>query len=515
VSGVVAPRAAFHQLRHDAPMRRPWCTLVCIADESATDLRETAASVDACGHDARLEVVDSVEAAAAAIADADGWIGFLDAGDTVVPGAMEQIAARVDGASSVDLLYSDEIVRDDAGRERARYKPAWSPDRLRCQPYTGRLTLARAALVASAGGLRPDLGGCAEFDLVLRVGERAREVAHIPRPLCVHLAGPTPYPRFATDDVARAIQVVDEHLARTGVEAVARPHRTAPGLLRLEPRLRSQPLVSIVIPTGGARRSVRGTEVTLVVGCVASILRRSTYSRIEIVCVLDDGVDASTREELARLAPGPVRFVDFDEPFHFSRKANRGVVAAAGDVVVVLNDDTEVRTPGWIEAMLMYALDSPVGAVGARLHFEDGSIQHAGVVGVGGNPGHAYHGFPAETVGHGANALVPGNFLAVTGACLMTRKAVFLEVGGMSGWFPESYNDLDFCMKVHRAGYRVVATPDAVLDHFESSSRDGHVAAHELDLIRRRWGRLLRADPFYNPNFRSGVADFDRALSSP
>jgi GT2 family glycosyltransferase len=184
-------------------------------------------------------------------------------------------------------------------------------------------------------------------------------------------------------------------------------------------------------------------------------------------------------------------------------------------MLVFLNDDTEVVSPGWIEAMLVYALDPAVGAVGARLLFDDGRIQHVGVVGVGGNPGHPYHGMPADTPGHGANALVPGNFLAVTGACMMTRRACFSEVGGLSTWFPSNYNDLDYCFKLDRAGYRIVATPDAVLEHFESSSRSGSVATRELELIRRRWGRLLRDDPFYGPGFPSGIADFEPATSTP
>jgi len=269
--------------------------------------------------------------------------------------------------------------------------------------------------------------------------------------------------------------------------------------------------VSIVIPTAGAHRVVRGAELDLVVNCVASILTRSTYSDLEVVCVVDTSVGAETRSALRDLDPERVRLVDHEGEFHFSRKVNSGVLAARGDVLVVLNDDTEVLTPGWLEAMLVYALDEEVGAVGARLLFEDGRIQHMGVVGVGGNPGHPYHGLPAETVGHGANALVPGNFVAVTGACLMTRRASYEAVGGMSPWFPANYNDLDYCLKLRAAGTRIVATPDAVLAHFESSSRSGTVASDELDLIRRRWGRILRDDPFYGPNFPSGIADYEPA----
>jgi GT2 family glycosyltransferase len=430
---------------------------------------------------------------------AGDWVGFLDEGDVLRPDAVARLLAHVDGAADVDVVYSDE--------ERF-HKPAWSPDRLRCQPYTGRLTMLRADAVRAVGGLRPELGACAEHDLVLRVGERARAVLHVPEVLCARPPDAAGYPSFPPGSVDLAVRVVDEHLARMGIEAVAAPHGTAPGLLRLEPRLRSRPVVSIVIPTAGTQRRVRGEDVTLVLNCVESVLSRSTYTELEIVCVVDEATDAATCRALLALDADRVRLVAHEGPFHFSRRVNRGVLAAKGDVLLVLNDDTEVESPGWIEAMLLYALDPAVGAVGARLHFEDGRIQHMGVVGVGGNPGHPYYGLPRETVGYGGNALVPGNFLAVTGACLMTRRDAFETVGGMSSWFPGSYNDLDYCLKLRAAGLRVVASPDAVLSHFESSSRDGRVTTGELDLIRRRWGRLLRDDPYYGASFPSGIADF-------
>jgi GT2 family glycosyltransferase len=446
---------------------------------------------------------------------AEGWVGFLDEGDVLGRDAVARLLAHVPGPD-VGLVYSDETnAAPGSGVRKPFHKPAWSPDRLRCQPYTGRLTLLRADLAREVGGLRPELGACAEHDLVLRAGERARAVVHVPEVLCDRAPSAGEFPCFPPQSLDVAIRLTDEHLARRGLEAVARPHPVAPGLLRLEPALRSRPLVSIVIPTAGTRRRVRGVDTTLVVNCVESIVRRSTYSEIEVVCVVDDTTEEATCDALRALDPDRVRLVPYEGPFHFSRKVNRGVLVASGDVLLLLNDDTEVETPGWIEAMLVYALDPAVGAIGARLHFEDGRIQHMGVVGVGGNPGHPYHGLAADTVGHGANALVPGNFLAVTGACLMTRRDAFEDVGGMSSWFPASYNDLDYCLKLHDAGLRIVATPDAVLAHFESSSRDGSVATSELELIRRRWGRLLRDDPFYGPNFPSGVADYQPGFSTP
>jgi GT2 family glycosyltransferase len=436
------------------------------------------------------------------------WLMLVDAGDRIRPHAIAQLAAATDADAAVDCVYSDESGPDASGAEQPFYKPDWSPDRLRCQPYLGRAVLVRRDLIDEAGGWRPELGRVAEFDLMLRVGELSRRVAHVAHPLC-RRRGPQPeFLSFAPEDVDAGCRVVDEHLARTGIAARARPHASASGLLRLEPVLVRRPLVSVIVPTAGTRRVVRGSEISLVDCCVQSVLTRSTYAEIEVICVVDASVDDDTRARLVGLDPARVRLVDFSEPFNFARKINRGVVASRGEVLVLLNDDTEVREPGWLEAMLVYALDPEVGAVGARLLFADDRIQHAGVAGVRGNPGHPYYGLPADTVGHGGNALVPSDVLAVTAACLMTSRACFESVGGLSGSFPVNYNDIDYCLKLRQNGLRIVVTPDAVLYHHESSSRSGEVAPDELALVRRRWGRWLRDDPFYGPNFPSGNADF-------
>jgi GT2 family glycosyltransferase len=492
-------------------VNEPVVSIVVLTDGHDDDGADTTArSIRAqVGGEAEAMLVERHQVGDVLVRARGELLGILDAGDLLDPDAIARLLAAIRAEPGVDLAYSDEDVCDRAGRRsQPFYKPAWSPDRLRCQPYTGRLTLLRGTLVAEVGGWRPELGGAAEHDLVLRVSERARSVVHVASPLC-HRRAPQPeYPSFPPADTTDACRSVDEHLRRVGIAARARPHHTAPGLLRLEPALDRHPLVSVVVPTAGTRRVVRGREVGLVANCVRSVIERSTYPEIEIVCVVDPSVDAVTRDELVAIDPQRVRLVDYTEAFHFSRKINQGVLASGGEVVVLLNDDTEIAEPGWVEAMLIYALDPSVGAVGARLLFEDDRIQHAGVVAVRGNPGHPYYGAPRDTIGHGANALVPGDYLAVTAACLMTRRATFDAVGGLSSWFPVNYNDIDYCLKVRQRGLRVVATPDAVLHHYESSSRSGDVATRELELVRRRWGRWLRDDPFYGPNFPSGNADF-------
>jgi GT2 family glycosyltransferase len=273
-------------------------------------------------------------------------------------------------------------------------------------------------------------------------------------------------------------------------------------VLRLRPALEEHPKVSIVIPTAGTQRGVWGRGVCLVVNCVESILERSTYDNFEIVCVVDDSVDVGIRKALIEAGQGRTRLIPYGQPFNFAAKINLGAVEATGEYLLLLNDDIEVITPDWIESMLLYAQDPDVGAVGATLRFADRRLQHVGVLVVGGNPGHPYYGFPADTRGYFDNLLVPTNCLAVTAACLLSRRDAFEKVGGMSNQFPINYNDVDYCLKLDRAGYRLVHTPEVQMFHFESSSRTpGEVSDAELDLLHARWATRLARDPYYNPNF--------------
>ncbi|MGQ0805180.1 MAG: glycosyltransferase [Actinomycetota bacterium] len=429
------------------------------------------------------------------------WVAFIEPGDLLDRHAAARVseAAGIDGT---DFVYTDEDRIDAAWfHSDPWYKPDWSPERLRAQHYTGGLAAFRRPVVERLGGLRPEVEGAHHHDLALRMGEEATRVVHIPTVLYHRRRPPS-------EDTTAGGRAVADHLARTGVPAAAEPH-DRPGLYRLRPRLRAEPLVSIVIPTGGTTQRVRGEEVALVDHCVDSIGERSTYQNFEIVCV----VDAAGYDEIAgRLdgrAGGRVRLVRYDQPFDFPRKINVGVLESRGEFVILLNDDTEVITEDWIEHLLLYAQDERVGAVGARLLFGDGRIQHAGIIGTWGVAGHCYYGFPGDHAGHGANALVPGNFIAVTAACLMTRRTCFDEVGGMSLEYPLNYNDVDFCLKLHRAGYRNVCTPDARLWHLESASRRiKKVNDEEIERLRTRWGHILNHDPFYNPNLMPWSSDF-------
>jgi glycosyltransferase involved in cell wall biosynthesis len=444
---------------------------------------------------------------------ADGeFVTWLEPGNLLHPRAIERVLAAV--SDDVDFVYTDENELDRDGRQtNAELKPDWSPDRLRTYPYTGRLAVFRRTCLEDAGGIRPDLGAACDHDVALRVGGRARHVVHVPEVL--H-HGRQQSPATTPDDAtAEALRAVAEHLTRTRFPATVKRDPERPRLLRLLPELSEQPPVTIVIPTGGRRRMVHAEYVNLVANCVKSVVSHSTYPDFEILCVVDDGIDDVARDELVRAGGDRLRLVHYQGPFDFARKINVGVLHARSDYFLFLNDDTQVITPEWIESLLMFAQQPELGAVGAKLRFADGRLQHVGIVAVNGSCGHPYYGFPAGFDGHMYNARTPTNCLAVTAACMMTRRDCFEAVGGMSTTFPLNYNDVDYCLKLHHSGYRVAFNPYAELFHYESSSRAvSPVLDTEVDALLGRWGRLLRHDPYYNPGFGTDP-DFAVPLTVP
>jgi GT2 family glycosyltransferase len=460
----------------------------------------------------QTRVVQGLAELADAVANTSAeFVSWVDAGDRLAPVAFERVLTAA--ADDVDFIYTDEDELDHGIRSNPRLKPDWSPDRLRAYPYTGRMAAFRRTALDDAGGVRPELGDACDHDVALRVGEGARRIVHVAEVL-YHRRRP---PAAINGALAQAttLRAVGEHLDRVGFPATVERDPQQPRLLRLRPALTSHPSVSIVIPTGGHRRVVHGRLMNLVANCVGSVVRRSTYDNYEIVCVVDKRTDDDALHELVAAGGDKLRLVQYGEPFNFARKINLGVLRARSDFLTFLNDDTEVISPDWIESLLMFARDPRVGAAGAKLRFADRRLQHVGVVAVGGNVGHPYYGFPAEFDGHLDNTRTPTNCIAVTAACLMTRRECFEEVGGLSVQFPLNYNDIDYCLKLRRAGYRNVFDPYAELFHFETSSRaTGSVDDAEVGALRDRWGTILRRDPYYNPGF-GGRADFVVPLGIP
>ncbi len=477
----------------------------CIVDDGSAD-REVQRLLEDLGRDPRVSLhrhsvaqgISVASNAALDMAEAP-FVALLDHDDLLAHNALERVIEALGTDETVDYLYTDEDKVDPDGRHFDAFcKPAWSPERLRTQMYTCHLSVLRTSRVREVGGFRPELDGSQDWDLVLRVTERGGRVVHVPEVLyhwrvlpTSTASAPTGVKDYAFEAGRRAIQ---EHCDRVGLEGAVEHDRTRPSVYRIRPRLQRDPLVSIVIPTRGTVRQVRGRHEVLVEHCIRSVIERSTYRNYEIVVVADAG---TAPDVLARLgAHDEVRVVEYDRPFNFSTKINVGAAVARGEQLLILNDDIEVVTEDWIETLLMYSMLEGVGAVGAKLLYEDGRIQHAGVGFDKGGPGHLFLGCRGDFSGYFDQLHVTSNLLAITGACIMTSRDAFEAVGGLSPLLPVNFGDIDYCLKLRHLGRRVVLCPDAVLLHFESSTRDAAVHVREIDALRQRWREHFAADPY-------------------
>jgi GT2 family glycosyltransferase len=497
---------------------------LCLVDDFSQQPHVRQVLAEAALKDSRVRVAyreangGIVAASNDALAMANGeFVVLLDHDDRLHPEALELVDAAFRGTPEADYAYTDEDKLDAGGHHvGAFFKPDWSPERLRTQMYTCHLSVLRRSLVEEVGGFDPEFEGSQDWDLILKVSERAREVVHVPRVLynwrmleSSAAGGGEEAKPWAFEAGTRAVQA---HCERIGFPARVERDLEHPGAYHLQPELERRPPVSIVIPTAGQTREVRFEQVVLVTHCVRSIVETSTYDNYEIVCVADSSTGDDVLDELRAISGDRLRVVPYDRPFSFSAKINAGAVRSEGEHLLLLNDDMEVVTPDWLERLVMYSAHGGIGAVGGRLIWEDGRLQHVGVLFEnGGFPGHPYRGFPGDFAGYSNSVLVAQNLLAVTGACLMTPREAFEEVGGLTTTFPVNYNDIDYCLKLRAKGLRVVYDPDTILYHFESSSRSADVDDWEMEMIVERWAHLTAPDPYSNPSLRYGTP----RLSSP
>ncbi|MHC5021771.1 MAG: glycosyltransferase family 2 protein, partial [Planctomycetota bacterium] len=378
----------------------------------------------------------------------------------------------------------------DGSRSTPFFKPDWSPEYFLASMYTCHLTMYRRTLLASVGGFREGFDGSQDYDLMLRASEHARRIVHVPH-VCYHwrkVPGSTAASEHAKSTADPTRRALHEHLERRGIPGTVEATEM-PGVHRVRPSIQGTPRVSIVIPTRD--------RLSLLRRCVESIERLTTWGTWD-VCIVDNG--SAEPDTLEYLAATPHQVVRRDEPFNFSRLVNAGVAATAGEFVLLLNNDIEVITPGWLEAMLEMMQFPEVGVVGAKLYYPDERIQHAGVItGVGGVAGHAHRFAPRESYGYFGSLLCTRNFSAVTAACMLVRRSVYESVGGFDARLAVAFNDIDFCLRVRDAGHRVVWTPHAELYHYESASRGHAMDPAEIQLMQSLWGDRLRRDPYYHP----------------
>lgn len=433
------------------------------------------------------------------------FIAFLDHDDEYTPNALYKIVELLNKDRTLDYIYTDEDKIDEEGNTfGAFYKPDWSPELLLTYMYTCHLSCYRASLLRSLGGLRPEFDGAQDFDMVLRFTEKTSRIGHIPEVL-YHwrtLATSTAQTQTEAKDYAntRAQKALAEHVTRMGLTGTILAGASR-GMHRVRFDVIGTPKVSIVIPTAGRSATVNGTTFHLLANLVDSIKARTSYQNYEIIVVDNDDLDIDV---IRKLDGHGVRRVSYmKSKFNLAEKMNIGAQYATGDYILIMNDDIEVITESWLEEMLQFAQQKGVGAVGPKLLFPDDSIQHAGVIMLNGCAGHSYYGAPRNEVGHAGVMVGPRNVLAVTGACVMSPASLFREFGGFDEIFDLNYNDVDYCLRLHEAGYRIVYTPYAELYHFESMSRPdtaGTVRKEEFDEFNRRWHTRFFNDPYYNVN---------------
>lgn len=412
--------------------------------------------------------------------------GVLRPGDRLAPHALALLAAA-SRERSPDLIYADDEVGDAV--PVPRLKPDWSPDLARVTGFIGAPALVACTFLA---GLSPRPVGAPEafataFDLDLC---RASCVLHLPRILCRRAIRP--------DDPAQRAALLDARLSTSAdpARAILRD-----GILSVHrPRAQPAPLVSVVVPSRN--------KLDLIARVTADVLTRTDYPAIELIIVDNGSTDPKVLRFYERLRPNPrVRIEPYPLPFNFAAMVNRGAEIARGDILVLLNNDVAVLRPDWLDAMVGEAVRPEVGAVGAKLLYRDGRLQHAGVVvGLGGEAGHILRHRPADTPGHLGRMRVAHEVSAVTAACLAVTRDKYRAVGGFdAATFAVDFNDVDFCLRLGAAGWKTVWTPHAVLFHLESVSRGRPSGAarqrfeREAAAFAERWHDTIRHDPFHHP----------------
>nr|WP_298056629.1 glycosyltransferase [uncultured Halomonas sp.] len=497
---------------------------LCIADDASTDPEVARVLAEYAQQDSRIQVVyrkhngHICAASNSALALARGeFVALLDHDDCLSPHALFYVAEALHRHPDAGLLYSDEDKLNEAGeRFDPHFKPQWNPDLLLAQNYISHLGVYRTELVREIGGFREGFEGSQDHDLALRVTQRLvpEQIVHIPH-VTYHWRASVGSTALGSDHKGYTSQAglaaVRDHVQqRVPGAAVKQGHY--PNTYRVSwPLPEAKPLVSLLVPTRD--------RVEILRPCVDAILAHTDYPNVELLILDNQSTCAATLDYMRDVSrrDDRVRVLRWNEPFNYSAINNYGALYARGDILGLVNNDIEPINGDWLCEMVRQVCRPEIGCVGAKLYYPNDTLQHAGVIlGIGGVAGHAHKYFDRNSPGYFTRLHLAHNLSAVTGACLLLRKAVFEEVGGLNEeHLTVAFNDVDLCIKIREAGYRNLWTPYAELYHHESVSRgqDDNPkkrarATAEVEYMRRTWGEILYQDPAYNPNLTLTHEDF-------
>ncbi len=452
----------------------------------------------------------------ACIALAKGdYIALFDHDDLLHPSALFEMMKAI-CEKGADFIYTDEVTfegRNPLNVKVYNYKPDYSPDTLRSYNYICHFTAFSKQLLDTVGGFNSEYDGSQDYDLILRLTEKANNIVHIPQILYFWRS----HKQSVASDVSAKPYVVESakkaiksHIDRLELEGEVKDG-IWPTTYKIDYKIIGEPLVSIIIPN---KDHIDDLEK-----CLSSVYDKSTYKNIEVLVVENNSTEKETFDyyEKAKNKYSNLEIIVWDKGFNYSAINNFAERQAKGEYILLLNNDIEVITPDWLEQMLMFAQRQDVGAVGVKLYYSDDTIQHAGViVGLGGVAGHSHKMFNRNDPGYMARAVIAQNLSACTAACLLIRRDVYTQVGGLDEGYAVAFNDVDFCMKIRKAGYLIVFTPFAEFYHYESKSRGDEDTPEkrmrfnsEVFRFQDRWGAELKAgDPYYNPNLTLDSENF-------
>ena len=496
---------------------------LCICDDASTN-PETLDYLEALrGYDQRIRIRRLAEnsgisrATNAAVELATGeFLAFVDNDDTIEPTTLATYAAAAAANPGCAMLYCDEDKIDTCGQYVDHYfKPSWSPEHLESCMYVLHMLAVRKKVFLQIGGYRQEYTGAQDYDLALRISRIGGQVVHVPKVLY--------HWRMIPGSASAVVDAKPEALvnARRALEDYAEvcygpDAQVEDGLLigtfRISRGHLVQPPITLVMTTNNTTKEVEGRgEINLPENFLKSIVEKTEYKNYRVIISSNGELSRGCRTLLDQIGGREIVYEGCSERFNFADKANFSMLAAETELMVLLNDDMEVRTGGWLNALVDQIVKEDVGAVGAHLCYPNDRIQHVGmVVGVNETSAHVYHGHPGNSVGYNGYSSIIRNYSAVTGACMATRRSLYEQVGGFDRGFATDFNDTDFCLKLRQLGYRIVFTPFARLYHFESQTAvRSHQNPDEKALFLSRWQSVIENDPYFNPNLRRDSITFE------